>query len=221
MQLLKWIGLVLFCSVLLTFAAPAAADDPFGGPPTSASGNGTTTWGAIYINGCTAVTTFAPQVTLWFKVDAWRNHKIQIWLDDEPRDSAAKFFEGSRHDQSPNLVNGFWLKVYPPEVLAPNYAYADQRHRADLLTTVNGIRPDGNEVNFVGMANHNPFIPEHLLWYEAVFDGWVYLRVENKMTWTANAVVCADRIRIADDPPPPEWEPDPFDEHILPADRRD
>ncbi len=222
MRLAKWLSLFLILGAILICVPPAFADDPFGGPATQNSGNGTTTWGAIYINDCTPAITFAPNSALWFKVDAWRYHKLQIALADIPHDSASKFFEGTTSDQSPNLVNGFWLKVYPPETLGPNYAYRDQKHRADLLTTSNGIRPDGSELHFVGMANHNPFMPDYLLWYEGVFDGWVYLRVENKMPWNALALICINRERYMDDPPPPEWEdaePDPYD--TLPVDRRD
>jgi hypothetical protein len=221
MQHLKWFLISAVLIVFLISVPSASADDPFGGPPTKDSGNGTTTRGAIYINECTNSIAFAPNSVLWFKVDAWLYHKLLVWLDDDPHDSAAKYFEGSTSDQSPNLVNGFWLKVYPPEALGPNYAYRDQKHRADLLTTDNGIRPDGSELTFVGMANHNQFIPEHLLWYEAVFDGWVYLRVENKMPQKANAIICAIRVRYMDDPPPPEYQDEPDHEFIPYPDRRD
>jgi len=51
MKNMKWIIPLAVVVVLLMVALPAAADDPFGGPPSKTSGNGTTTWGAIYIGG--------------------------------------------------------------------------------------------------------------------------------------------------------------------------
>lgn len=51
MKNMKWIIPLAVVVVLLMVALPAAADDPFGGPPSKTSGNGTTTWGAIYVGG--------------------------------------------------------------------------------------------------------------------------------------------------------------------------
>jgi hypothetical protein len=51
MKNLKWIIPLAVVVVLLMVALPAAADDPFGGPPSKTSGNGATTWGAVYVGG--------------------------------------------------------------------------------------------------------------------------------------------------------------------------
>lgn len=49
MKHLKWLVPLAVVVLLLAIAIPAAADDPFGGPPSKTSGNGTSTWAAIYI----------------------------------------------------------------------------------------------------------------------------------------------------------------------------
>jgi hypothetical protein len=51
MKHLKWIVPLAVVVLLLLIALPAAADDPFGGPPSKTSGNGTSTWAAIYAGG--------------------------------------------------------------------------------------------------------------------------------------------------------------------------
>jgi hypothetical protein len=48
---IRFLAPLAFVASMLTLALPAAADDPFGGPPGKASGDGLTTWGAIYIGG--------------------------------------------------------------------------------------------------------------------------------------------------------------------------
>lgn len=194
----KYIAIIFTLIVIALTAVTARADDPFGGPASGTSGNGTTTQSAIYIGEqCSPAITFPSGSFRWFKVDAWDDYKLQIWLDDVPLwGGAYKYFENNpdltRSDQSPNLLNGYWLRIYAPDSLGPNYGYNDQQHRADLLTTTNGIRPDGTEVNYVGMANTNRFVA-HLLWYEARFNGWVYVRVENRMMWDDSAMVCSHR----------------------------
>lgn len=205
---------VFIALVAISFAAGIAyANDPFGGPPTTSSGDGSTTTEAIYIGeGCSPVMRFAAGSPLWFKVDTSEDYKLQIWLDDSPLWGAAlKYFEGSpdpaASDQSPNKINGYWLRVYAPDALNANYWYGDEGHRMDLLTTNDGIRPDGSEVPWVGMANNNKFIANHLLWYEARFSGWVYVRVENRMQWDDSAIVCAHH-EYSPKPPPPTPVPD-------------
>lgn len=198
------VGIVLLSSAV-------SADDPFGGPPSASSGDGRTTWGAIYVGDqCSPSIKFPAGATLWFKADTWRDYNIQVWVDDDPQWGAAfKYFENYQapqtSDQSPNRLNGFWLRVYAPDALAPNYWYPEGS-RMDLLTTENGIRPDGSEVRYVGMANNNKFVTDHLLWYEARFDGWTYFQVFNKMMWDNNAIVCTRRIKRPDPPAPPQQQ---------------
>lgn len=205
--LIALVALVL----LVVIVTPALADDPFGGPATASGGNGTTTWGAIYVaQQCSASINFPAGAARWFKMDAWEDYQMQISLDDDPQWGAAyKYFENYSNpavsDQTANKLHGFWLRIYAPDSLNPNYAYADQAHRADLLTTRDGIREDGSEVPWVGYANQNKFIGEHLLWYEARFKGWVYARVENKMLWDGQAIVCTHRAYS----PRPQPQPQP------------
>lgn len=213
MRHMKLLGTLMALAAIVIFAAPALADDPFGGPVTNTSGNGATTWAAINIaEQCSPSLTLAAHSSRWFKADTSDDYKLQVWLDDDPQwGAASKYFENypdlPTSDQSPNLINGFWLRVYAPDALNPNYAYQDQGHRADLLTTWDGIRADGTEVPAVGFANHNQFVANHLLWYEARFTGWVYIRVENKMQWDGNAIVCTHR----EYSPRPRPQPTPQD----------
>ncbi len=209
-------GLACLIAMLL-FSAPAFADDPFGGPPSATSGNGLTTWGAIYVGDqCSPSIRFAAGSALWFKADTSKDYNMQVWLDDNPQWGAAfKYFENNpdpkTSDQTANLLHGFWLRVYAPDSLFPNYFFDDQAHRMDLLTTQSGIRPDTTEVNWVGMANNNKFVTDHLLWYEGHFDGWMYLQVFNKMMWDNNAVVCTHRILRPQPPAPPPPADKPSD----------
>lgn len=213
MNRLKFFGALCAVVLIILMVAPVFADDPFGGPISSTSGNGATTQGAIYIaDRCSPSITFPAHSSRWFKADSSDDYKLQVWLDDDPLWGAAyKYFENNpdpaTSDQSANLLNGFWLRVYAPDTLNPNYAYPDPDHRADLLTTRDGIRSDGTEVTWVGYANHNQFVSDHLLWYEARFKGWVYMRVENKMQWDGKAIVCT--ARVYSPRPQPQYQPTP------------
>ncbi len=164
MTYLKLFGAMVVLVLIVFIVVPVSADDPFGGPATGLSGNGITTWGAIYIaEQCSSSTTFPARSARWFKADAWDDYRLQVWLDDDPQWGAAfKYFENypdpAASDQSENKLHGFWLRVYAPDTLNPNYAYDDQDHRADLLTTRDGIREDGIEVSWVGYANNNKFV---------------------------------------------------------------
>ena len=210
-----WLSVFACLVGVFLLSSPVSADDPFGGPPTAESGEGKTTRGAIYIGDqCSTSTKFAAGSALWFKADTWRDYNLQVWLDDDPQWGAAlKYFENNpapqTSDQSPNLLHGFWLRVYDPDSLFANYAYDDQAHRMDLLTTDNGIRPDSTEVVWHGMANNNKFVTDHLLWYEGHFNGWVYLKVYNKMIWDNNAIVCTRRVKRPEPPPPPPSKDQP------------
>lgn len=51
MKYMKYIVPLAAVILLLMIAMPAVADDPFGGPPSKTSGNGTSTWAAIYVGG--------------------------------------------------------------------------------------------------------------------------------------------------------------------------
>ena len=213
MQYLKLTSAVVALMLMVFIVAPVRADDPFGGPVAGTSGNGTTSWGAIYVaEKCSPSVLIPARSARWFKADAWDDYKLQVWLDDDPLWGAAfKYFENYpdpvTSDQSENKLHGYWLRVYAPDSLNPNYAYGDQDHRADLLTTRDGIRSDGSEVTWVGYANNNKFVTDHLLWYEARFKGWVYLRVENKMQWDGKAVVCTHRAYSPR--PQPQFQPTP------------
>lgn len=216
---IRLVGLFFALVAISISATSAFANDPFGGPPSSSSGDGITTQGAIYIGeGCTPAVSFPAGSSRWFKVETGEDYKLQIWLDDSPLWGAAlNYFENSPHpatsDQSPNKINGYWLRVYAPDALNTNYFWGDEEHRMDLLTTDDGIRPDGSEVPWVGMANFNKFVANHLLWYEARFNGWVYLRVQNQMQWNDNAVVCVGHEYSPK--PEPERTPQPDGDNPL------
>jgi len=51
MKHMKWFVVLAVVVMLLMVAIPAAADDPFGGPPSKTSGNGTNQLAAVYIAG--------------------------------------------------------------------------------------------------------------------------------------------------------------------------
>lgn len=107
---------------------------------------------------------------------------------------------------------GFYMAIYDPDNLKPNFNYPAPN--ASILTVnVNSAASPRGSGNYElgrafgggvsvaslgaggihGYASFNPFQPSHLLWYEAKFDGWVYIRVYNQMIWDGVASVCTYR----------------------------
>jgi len=189
----------------------------------------------------------------WFKLDTWKKDNsgralaTQIWLDDELDGAtkwsgsavfgaANKYFWGTApfdgwsanvfwgaNAMNPNEINGYFMIVYDPEALAPNYVYAPPN--AAILTgggssgtsgtcdaaayaglpcikaSSGGPATDGSRSinSMVGPerkiigATHNNSQPSHLLWTEGGYDGWVYVRVANQMIWDGTVTVCSYR----------------------------
>lgn len=96
MKYMKFIIPLAIVAVMLMVALPAAADDPFGGPPSRTSGNGTSTWAAIYIKGtCTARATLPAGASRWHKFDATKEFDQELYIDDVPKFGAAfNYFDG-------------------------------------------------------------------------------------------------------------------------------
>lgn len=97
MKYMKLIVPLAIVVLMLMIALPAAADDPFGGPPSRTSGNGTTTWAAIYIaNTCSAKLTIPGGASSrWFKFDTWKSVDTEVYVDDVPKFGAAyTYFNG-------------------------------------------------------------------------------------------------------------------------------
>jgi hypothetical protein len=164
----------------------------------------------------------------WFKLEAYRDRRTQIWLDDEPssatRASGSAVFGAADQymlgtapgdgwqmnalrgfaPQAPNFLEGFVLAVYDPDNLKPMWAF--QPPNAAILSVNTDARgllvpgPDNISVSDAtgagihGYANYNPNVPNHLLWYEGRFRGWVFVMVYNQMVWDNTASVCSQRI---------------------------
>lgn len=96
MKYLKFIVPLAIVVLMLMIALPAAADDPFGGPPSRTSGNGATTWAAVYIaNTCSAKLTIPAGASMWFKFDTWKSVDTEVYVDDVPKFGAAyNYFNG-------------------------------------------------------------------------------------------------------------------------------
>lgn len=217
--------LVILATLLATL--PVAADDPFGGPPSKNSGDGSTTWGAIYIgdNGCWTGG-MAAGAAMWFKADTWKDKHLQIFLDDRlagaatPKGpgtaldwkingsavwgAAKNYFQGKapgapeeanslgNSPQEVNFKQGFAFRVYDPDSLFPNYEY--NAPNMWLLTTRSARGANRRSVPSHGWGNpETPFVPNHLLWYEGAFDGWVYIKAYNQMLWNGTMTICAYR----------------------------
>jgi hypothetical protein len=107
--------------------------------------------------------------------------------------------------QVENFLEGFVMAVYDPDNLRPNFAFAPPN--AAILTLNADERgflqrgPDNLSLKEItgagihGYGSYNPGMPNHLLWYEGQFDGWVYVRVSNQMIWDGVASVCSQRVR--------------------------
>ena len=214
MKYLKLIVPLAVVIALLLTVVPAFADDPFGGPPSKTSGNGSTTWGAIYIgdNGCWTGK-LAAGSAMWFKADSWAGKKFQVWLDEElagatkPSGSsvwgaANAYFWGTvpgdqwqpnsiaNNPMDANMLEGYALKLYDPDNLQPNFYWPTPN--MGLLTTKSGSGP-GFSASHTSWANFNPDQPSHLLWNENKWVGWVYMKVYNQMIWDGTFSICTYR----------------------------
>lgn len=118
------------------------------------------------------------------------------------------------------IVEGFVFAIYDPDNMKPNYAFTPPN--ATLYTLAysaagsprrscqgsvgcdNGRGISGTGVvyasgqpgafsNIHGYGEFNPNVPNHLLWWEGVMDGWVHVRVYNQMIWDGVATVCSYR----------------------------
>jgi hypothetical protein len=96
MKYMKFIVPLAIVAVMLMVAMPVAADDPFGGPPSRTSGNGASTWAAIYVKGaCSAASTLPSFSSRWFKYDATKEFDQEVYVDDVPKYGAAyNYFDG-------------------------------------------------------------------------------------------------------------------------------
>lgn len=113
-----------------------------------------------------------------------------------------------------NWVEGWVMAIYDPTNMQPNFAY--EAPNATLYTTTytagGGVRRSGQGAPLAdsgrgvstsgiigglgsvhGYGSYNKYIPSHLLWYEATFDGWVHARVYNQMIWDGVVTVCSYR----------------------------
>jgi len=165
MKYLKFLVPLVMVGILLAIAVPAFADDPFGATiPSKTSGNGSTTWAAIYIGDNGSWTgKLAPGSAMWFKGDAWIDKPTVITLDDELPNSTkpsgwavlgtplrygygvapgdpkrANFLSWDR-----NHAQGFAFEVWaPPDDLQPNFSYPGPNN-GWILTDPQGMpKPD-------------------------------------------------------------------------------
>jgi hypothetical protein len=106
--------------------------------------------------------------------------------------------------QTANFLEGFVLAVYDPDNLKPFWAF--QPPNAAILSVNTDARglllpgPDGITIEQAtgagihGYASYNPNVPQHLLWYEGRFHGWVFVMAYNQMIWDGFASVCSQRV---------------------------
>ncbi|MBI5301470.1 MAG: hypothetical protein HY868_04980 [Chloroflexi bacterium] len=109
-----------------------------------------------------------------------------------------------RGDQSENFLEGFVMAVYDPTNLQPNWAY--QPPNAALLSVSVDARgtllrgfdnlsvKDVTGAGIHGYGSYNGYQPNHLLWYEGQWAGWVYTSIYNQMIWDGTATVCSQRM---------------------------
>jgi hypothetical protein len=108
MKYMKFIVPLAIVVLMLMIALPVAADDPFGGPPSRTSGNGATTWAAVYVSGYGAsqlnaagyttpacsTSTFSAGSSKFFKYDTHKSYDVELYLDDSPKYGAALDYFG-------------------------------------------------------------------------------------------------------------------------------
>jgi len=222
-----------------------------GGKPSDKSGNGTIPRRSIYIGGawstvlppdqkelpaCATVTIPAGS-SRWFKMDTWKDYRLQIWLDDELNGAKAPsgksvFGAASNYnwgtdpesvwrwytldtpgDTTDMFIEGFAMEIFNPDAMQPNFAYAPPN--AALYTLGTDTRyarssqgapyaNSGRGLSLAGIislstyytwAEQNLNQPDHLLWHEGNYDGWVHARVFNQMIWDGTVSVCSYRAK--------------------------
>ncbi len=99
-------------------------------------------------------------------------------------------------------IDGFVVRVYDGDNLQPNYFF-DPPNARILTTNVSGSgslrrQPPNLFSGMSGVTNHgyatfNPNQPNHLLWYETHYNGWVFFRVYNQMIWDQVVSLCTYR----------------------------
>lgn len=107
--------------------------------------------------------------------------------------------------EGPSFLEGFVMAIYDPDSLKPNYAFNPPNAAILTLDTSRaGLLNRGSDSLFLeditgggihGYGSYNPNIPNHLLWYEGRFNGWVYVLVHNQMIWDGSATVCSQRVQ--------------------------
>ncbi|MCI0477265.1 MAG: hypothetical protein L0Y55_13535 [Anaerolineales bacterium] len=164
----------------------------------------------------------------WFKLETYRDRRVQIWLDDERSGATTSsgfsvFGAADRYmfgtapgdgwqinalrdgvPQTANFLEGFVMAIYDPDNLKPLWAF--QPPNAAILSVNTDARglllsgPDNISIaeatgaGIHGYGNHNSNVPNHLLWYEGHFHGWVFVMVYNQMIWDGTASVCSQRV---------------------------
>jgi hypothetical protein len=106
--------------------------------------------------------------------------------------------------QSANFLEGFVMAIYDPDNLKPMWSFrppnaailsVNTDSAGLLLSGPDNISvKDATGAGVHGYGSHNPGMPNHLLWYEGRFDGWVYVLIYNQMIWDGTASVCSQRV---------------------------
>lgn len=132
MKYLKLIVPLAIVVLMLMIALPAAADDPFGGPPSRTSGNGASTWAAVYIaNTCSAKQSLPAGGAMWFKYDTVKSVDTETYVDDVPKFGAAYNYFNKVTPKYGNSNGGdgndirLGIRQYPPTWATKEQAQAD------------------------------------------------------------------------------------------------
>ncbi len=106
--------------------------------------------------------------------------------------------------QTRNFLEGFVMAVYGPDNLNPMGAFSPPNAailsvnvdgKGELLNGPDNISvKDATGAGINGYGNYNWAEPNHLLWYDGRFDGWVYVSVYNQMIWDGAASICSQRV---------------------------